>query len=350
MPHKIIQEDMEYICKADNIQWDKLRNKTLLITGGTGLIGSTLIRGLLLANKERQLGLKIKLIVRSLERVKEVFEEAEASDECMSFICKDLDTPFDIEGDVDYIIHGASPTASAYFASHPVETIKAGIMGTMNLLELAVQKKSEAFLFLSSMEIYGKVTTEEILTEDKLGYVDPLTIRSCYPETKRMSEALTASYAHEYGIRAMNIRLAQTFGPGVLYDDQRVFAMMARCAMNGENIQLLTKGKSKHPYLYTAQAATAILTVLLSGQAGKSYNAANPDTYCSIAEMGEMVAEKLCGGKIAVTFAENGDTSKYPDTTFLNLSIDAITALGWKPEGDLADIYRRMMEVMEAGR
>ena len=169
MPHKIIQEDMEYICKADNIQWDKLRNKTLLITGGTGLIGSTLIRGLLLANKERQLGLKIKLIVRSLERVKEVFEEAEASDECMSFICKDLDTPFDIEGDVDYIIHGASPTASAYFASHPVETIKAGIMGTMNLLELAVQKKSDAFLFLSSMEIYGKGTTEEILTEDKLG-------------------------------------------------------------------------------------------------------------------------------------------------------------------------------------
>lgn len=350
MSHRIIQEDMEYICNAAYIPWDKLKGRTILITGGTGLIGSTVIRGLLLANKKKDLDLKIKVIVRSPDRVKEVFDDSEAENECLSFICKDLDTPFEIDGDVDYIIHGASPTASAYFASHPVETIKAGIMGTLNLLDLAVKKKTEAFLFLSSMEIYGKITSEDILTEDKLGYIDPVVIRSCYPETKRMSESLTASYASEYGVRAMSIRLAQTFGPGVLYDDKRVFAMMARCAMKGEDIQLLTKGQSKHPYLYTAQAATAILTVLLRGEAGKSYNASNPDTYCSIAEMGEFVAERFGGGKISVTFAENGDVSKYPDTSFLNLSVDAITGLGWKPEGDLAYMYERMMEVMETGR
>lgn len=350
MYHRIIQEDMAYICKTSSIPWEKLRNANILITGGTGLIGSTLIRGLIYANNERKLGLKIKAVVRSLDRVREVFEESEINNDCISFICKNLDVPFEIEDDIDYIIHGASPTASAYFTSNPVETIKAGIIGTMNLLELAVKKKVEGFLFLSSMEIYGKVDTENVLTEEKLGYINPLIIRSCYPETKRMSESITAAYAHEYDVKAMSIRLAQTFGPGVLYDDKRVFAMMARCAMNGENIQLLTKGNSKHPYLYTAQAVTAILTVLLNGKAGESYNAANPNTYCSIADMGKLVAEKLSDGKIEVVFAMDGDTSKFPDTSFLNLSIDAITSLGWKAEGDLEYIFRRMIEVMKSER
>lgn len=348
MLHKIIQEDMEYICNSESIPWEKLRNKTVMITGGTGLIGSTLIRGLVFANNAKKLGLNIIALVRSMERVKEVFSDEEIAEDCIEFTICSLDAPIECEKKADYIIHGASPTASAFFAAHPVETIKAGLDGTINLLDYAVKNNSDAFLFLSSMEIYGKVETEDKLTEDKLGYINPTIIRSCYPETKRMCEAISASYASEYGIRAMNIRLAQTFGPGVLYDDKRVFAMMARCAMKGENILLQTKGMSRHPYLYTAQAVTAILCVLLNGEAGKSYNAANPDTYCSIAEMGEMVAEKIGGGKICVEFAENGDTSKYPDTSYLNLSVDELEKLGWHYDGDLMYLYERMIQTMDA--
>lgn len=345
--HGIMQEDMEYICSAEYIPWEKLRGKHILITGGTGLIGSTLIRGLMYAEQKKKLGMQIIAIVRSMERVRAVFSAEEIDSACIDFICCDLDHAIELKGTADYIIHGASPTASAYFASHPVETIKAGICGTMNLLDLAVEKQSEAFLFLSSMEVYGKVEREDLLEENCLGFIDPLKVRSCYPETKRLCETLTASYASEYGVRAMSIRLAQTFGPGVLYDDKRVFAMMARCAMQGEDICLLTRGRSKHPYLYTAQAVTAILCVLLNGSAGSSYNAANPDTYGSIAEMGEMVAEKFGQGNISVVFANNEDTSKYPEESFLNLSIEAIRQLGWKPEYDLAYIYQRMIEQMK---
>lgn len=346
--NSVMREDMEYICNAEYIPWEKLTNKTIVITGGTGLIGSTLIRGLIFANSEKNLGIKIIALVRSLERAGEVFTDEEIAEECVEFRVCDLDLPISIEENADFIIHGASPTASAFFASHPVETIKTGLNGTLNLLDLAVQKNSEAFLFLSSMEMYGKIQTEEPLTEDKLGYIDPTVIRNCYPETKRMCEALAASYSAEYNIRAMSLRLAQTFGPGVLYNDKRVFAMMARCAMKSEDILLQTKGQSRHSYLYTAQAVTAILCVLLNGTGGKSYNAANPETYCSIAEMGEMVAEKIGGGKIKVTFAENGDVSKYPDTSFLNLSIDAIKKLGWYPVGDLMYLYDRMICAMDS--
>ncbi len=343
--YSVMQEDMAYILGDTSIDWERFRSKRILITGGTGLIGSTLIRALLYANQMKSLDIHVTALVRSLERVKEIFTEEEISQSGLVFRVCDLNSSIQLDNDdpVDYIIHGASPTASGFFISHPVETIQAGINGTMNLLELAQKKNAEAFLFLSSMEVYGKVTTEDLLSEESLGYLNPLVVRNCYPETKRMCEAMVASYASEYGIRATSIRLAQTFGPGVAYDDKRVFAMMARNVMNGENITLLTRGESRHAYLYTAQAVSAILCVLLKGEAGKSYNAANPATYCSIFEMGQLVAEHFGQGNVQVVIAENADTSKYPDTSYLHLSISAIEKLGWKPYGDLVYMYDRMI-------
>ena len=198
------------------------------------------------------------------------------------------------------------------------------------------------------MEAFGEVNTEEALDEGTLGKIDLGKTRSCYPESKRMCEMLCTSYAAEYGLPAMSIRLAQTFGPGVDYNDRRVFAMMTRNAIDGKDIVLATKGTSRHPYLYTAQAVTAILTVLLSGTPGETYNAANPATYCSIFEMGEMVAREVAGGKIAVRVDENGDASRYPAPSFLNMDISKIRALGWEPEQDLVWMYRRLAEYLRS--
>ena len=188
--------------------------------------------------------------------------------------------------------------------------------------------------------------SEIALDERTLGKIDLERTRSCYPESKRMCEMICTSYAEEYGVPAMSIRLAQTFGPGVDPGDRRVFAMMTRNAIAGEDIVLATKGTSRHPYLYTAQAVTAILTVLLSGGPGETYNAANPATYCSIFEMGEMVAEKIAGGKISVRVDENGDASRYPAPSFLNMDISRISRLGWRPDHDLVWMYRRLERYM----
>lgn len=344
----IFNEDMEYICNADFIPWDKLKDKTVLVTGGTGLIGQTLINALIYANEKKGLQLHIIAIVRNMEKAAGQFEKQLALSSVLSFVEGSVEALPMIDGHIDYIIHGACPTTSAFFINNPVETIKTAVIGTMHLLKLAKEKDAEGFTYLSSMEAYGEVLTEDLLGEDKLGFVNPLVTRNCYPESKRMCEALCNAYAKEYGVRATAIRLAQTFGPGVAYDDNRVFAMMARCAMNKEDIVLQTKGTSRRPYLYTAQAVTAILTVLLKGEAGRAYNAANPDTYCSVYEMGEMVAKEFGGGEMKVTVAENGDTAKYPAPSFLNLDITAIKELGWKPEGDLMLLYRRMAAEMKA--
>lgn len=344
--NKIFCEDMEYINVSDFIPWKKLKNKTVLVTGGTGLIGSTLISALLFANDRRALNLHIIAIVRNTTNAAKQFAKQMAVSTALTLIEGSVENLPEMNAQIDYIIHGACPTSSSFFINNPVEIIQTSVIGTMGLLELARKQKSEGFLYLSSMEAYGEVHTEELLKEDMLGYVNPLITRSCYPESKRMCEAICNAYAAEYAVPATGIRLAQTFGPGVAYNDTRVFAMMARCAMNKEDILLQTKGTSRHSYLYTAQAVTAILTVLLKGKAGMVYNAANPDTYCSIYEMGEMVAKELGNGEIAVKIAADGDVSKYPAPSFLNLDVTAIRELGWEPSGGLKRMYERMIFCM----
>lgn len=248
---------------------------------------------------------------------------------------------------IHYIIHGASPTASTYFIENPVETIKTAVIGTMNMLELAKENKVKGFLYLSSMEVYGSPKTEEILSEKDVGYMDPLVIRNCYPESKRLCEAMCAAYASEYGVPAMSIRLAQTFGPGVDKNDKRVFAEFARTVMDHKDIVLLTDGSSKRCYLYTMDAASAILTVLLHGMPGETYNAGNPDTYCSVYEMAVMVADKLSGHKIKVILAgDEEQRKKFPPPHFYNMGTEKISRLGWKPVKGLTEMYESMIENM----
>ena len=344
MQSKIYLEDMNFVAACSSIDWEKLRNKNILVTGGTGLIGSTLINALLYANDKKHLHLQVVALVRNIEKARTIFGEHNSLKLVVGTVEKlpDLDMP------IDYIVHGASPTASAFFVEHPVETIKTAVTGTINLLEIAVQKCVQGFVYLSSMEVYGAPHTDDVIPETQGTTVDTMSVRSCYPEAKRMCESLCASYASEYKVPAMAIRLAQTFGAGVAADDVRVFAEFARCAMHKQDIVLQTAGTSKRCYLYTADAVTAILTILLAGKAGEAYNVANRDTYCSIVEMAHMVSEKLADGAIKVYVPTDGKPEqKFPPPHNLNLGTDKVQKLGWRADKSLVEMYERMIVGME---
>ena len=337
---QIFEEDLKWISSSD-LPWGMLRDSSILVTGATGLIGMTMVQALIHASRKHGLGLHIYAVIRDPGKADRVFGDLAAAPE-MTLLKGTMEELPPMPEKMEYWIHGACPTASAFMTEHPTRVIRTSLEGTINLLEKARHAGTKGFVFLSSMEAFGEVREERLLDENTLGTVDLSRVRSCYPESKRMCELLCTSYAKEYGVPAMSIRLAQTFGPGVDYDDRRVFAMMTRNAINGEDIVLATKGTSRHPYLYTAQAVTAILTVLLKGTPGQTYNAANPATYCSVYEMGEMVARELAGGRICVRVDESGDTSRYPAPGFLNMDIARIEKLGWKPEHDLVWMYKRL--------
>lgn len=330
--NSIFQEDVKHINAVDFIPWEKFRDKTLFITGATGLIGSTVINALNYVNDQRGLNLTILALVRDLQRAEEKFDAILESGmlKLLKGSVEDLDENFIKHmPSVDFVIHGASQTASKEFVDHAVETIKTTLIGTMNTLELAKVKAAEGYVYLSSMEMYGYPRKGHRVTEDEAGAMTPLECRNSYPISKLMSESMCCAYASEYHVPAKIVRLTQTFGPGFDYNDSRIFAYFIRCAIEKKNIVLKTKGETERCYLYTADAATAILTILLQGQAGQAYNAANEETYCSIIDMAERVA--LGAGIEVHTELQEHKKNGYLDTLCMKLNTDLLKALGWKP-------------------
>ena len=304
---------------------DMVRGKRFFVTGATGLIGKNVVAYLLQNGAE-----VLALTRRPVENLNYILGTVE-------------DLP-EIPGDIDYIIHGASATASAYFVEHPVETIETAVLGTRNVLALAREKQVKGLVYLSSMEVYGYPEKGHKVTEDEAAGFDPTNPRNCYPISKQLCESMCCAYAKEYGVPARIVRLTQTFGPGVAYDDKRVFAEFARCAIEKKGIVLKTKGETERSYLYTGDAVQAILTVLIKGEIGEAYNAANPETYCSIAKMAELVAREY---GIGVCYKLN-DIGKYgyANTLYMDLDVSKLETLGWKAKTGLKEAIERTIRGM----
>lgn len=341
----VIRQDMENICRADFIDWEHLRGKTILITGATGLIGSTVVNSLLYASEKRGLGLKVLALVRNTAKAEAKFSAYKDSESLMFIVGTVEDIP-EIKESVDYIIHGASQTASKAFVTQPVETIITAVKGTLNLLELAKAKNISGMVYLSSMETYGHPQKGHKVIESDAGSLSSLDVRNSYPIGKQQCEALCCAYASEYGVPVMIARLTQTFGPGVDYNDNRIFAYFGRCVLEKNDIVLKTKGETERDYLYTADAVTAMLAIMLRGEKGTAYNIADENTYCSIAEMAHLLADEA---GIDVTFdIQDSSANGYLSTLYMDLDTSRLRALGWNVmyPGGLSEIYRRMMECM----
>ena len=338
----IFRKDLEYLSECGFLPWKELDGKTVFVTGGTGLIGYTLVSALLYRALTHGEKIRTLLLVRDENKARDQYA-CQLTDQCdLGFVTGTVEELPDINEKIDYIVHGACPTASRFFTGHPVETAQTIFNGTNSVLELGRKKQAEGAVFLSSMEVYGEIDTRRVITEQDLGRIDLYSVRSVYSEGKRMAENLCCAYAAEYGVHVTVIRLCQTFGPGVKKEDGRVFAYMARSAMSGADICLSTAGKKENMYLYTSDAAGAILLTLLKGERGCVYNAGNPDTYCSVREMGETAARTL--GKGSVTVQTNTEDMKgiYPPDSFLRLDISRLLHLGWQPTIGLEEMFRRM--------
>ena len=335
-------EDFRALAALQTLPWEALRNQTVLITGGTGLIGGNLVHALLFMNREKALNLRLILPVRDESAAAKMFPEG---GEVLTLFPYHLGEIPAVEGEVNFIVHLASPTDSRFFKDRPVDTLLFNLDGTRAMLDLAREKKAKKLLFLSTMEVYGTPPKGHSVTEPELGAFDTMSARNSYPIAKQASEALCHAYYSQYGVPAVVLRLTQTFGPGVRYDDGRVFAEFMRCALEERDIVLRSPGATERPYLYTADAVSAILHALLKGGAGEAYTAANPDSYCSIREMAELVAGTVADGRIRVLTDLSEDPAKfgYADTLTMMLDISKMRRLGWAPTVSLRDMFTRMI-------
>lgn len=337
---QLLREDMDTIA---NINFDvDIEGSVFLVTGATGLIGSMVCRTLSYIGKKYKKNIMVLAIVRSSKKGKEILEDVIGNGN-IQFIELDITEPIP-SIKADYIIHTACPTSSDIFITYPVETIQSIVNGTDNILKYAKKNGCKSVVYLSSMEVYGQIQHENLLKPENIGYVNPLVLRSCYPEGKRMAENLCMGYFREYGVPVKVIRLAQTFGPGVALTDNRVFAQFIRSVKNNEDIVMFTQGGSKRMYLDTMDAISAVLTVLLRGENAQVYNVGNPSTYCSIKEMAELVIREFGNGISNLRIDCSKDIGQYPPDNMLKLDVTPIQELGWFPKYSLKEMYIRMLE------
>lgn len=346
--NSVYLEDMKQNVYASNIDWKKLQNQTIFITGGTGLIGSLLINTILYANKMFGLNCKIIALVRNQEKSNKLFEEQLRQDLGLKLIFGDVREEIrSVPDNIDYIIHAASQTSSKAFIDTPVEIVDISLKGTQNTLDLAKEKKVKNYIYLSTMEVYGRPSTDEKIDEKHSNNLITTEPRNCYPISKIMCENLCTCYSKQYGFNTNILRLTQTFGTGVNYNDGRVFAEFARCAIENRDIILHTKGDTKRSYLYVSDAINAILLTMLSGKTNEIYNVANENSYCSILEMAKLVATKNKNIKVECIIEDNIEKYGYVPTLSMNLDTTKIKTLGWKPKVELDEMYDRLIKYME---
>ena len=328
----IFEKDVEEIIQ--NFDMSVFGGKCVLVTGATGLIGKLCTKSLL------QSGINVVALVRNLEKGKKIFGEVKN----LRFLVQDINSPINYDGRVDYIIHCANTTSSSDFVEKPVETIYTTINGTRNVLEYAKRRGKflEGIVFLSSLEVYGKTEIENI-TENDLGYIDILSVRSSYSEGKRMAETMCISYGKEYNVPIKIARLSQTFGAGVSKEDNRVFAQFAKSVINKEDIVLFTKGETKRNYCYTTDAIRGIFTILTKGENNNAYNIANKNTYISIAEM----AKTLENSDTKVVFKIDDVDRGYNPTIKICLDSTKLENLGWSAKVDLPEMFDRTTKSMQ---
>lgn len=345
--NKIIEEDTIQIIN-DN-EMEKLKNKTILITGASGMIGSYFVNTLITLNEKYNMNITILALIRNKRSVADYV----LNNKNIIFIEQDVIDKINYEGKIDYIIHAASPASPKIMKDYPFETNIANTVGTYNTLKLAIEKKSDGYLFISSREIYGQPNeNQEVFKEDGLlGQVDPLIPRNGYAEGKKAAENMCVSANKEYGLNTKIARLAHTYGPGMSIEDGRVQAEFLKNILNNENIVMKSKGESVRTYTYISDAVNALFKILLSSK-DLVYNVSDENSKVTIKELAHLLASLKNNIKVIQEIDDielnSGGNASF---TLGILSSEKIrNELNWQPVYTLKKGFERTINYLESNR
>lgn len=329
----------------------ELRNRTVLISGATGLIGARIVEYLASLNETDNANVKVVALYRDKDKLEAEFRHLIGNAQ-VQFIQYKIGDEIQYTQAVDYIIHCAGVSGGLKMhLKDPVQVFDIGITGTRELLDFATKCRCKGFLYVSTYEVYGSVCQENFIKEDSLCDLDTFTLRNIYAEIKRLCESLCCAYSSKYDIKTYAVRLTSTFGTGVKYNDPRFFAEFARCIVNGEDIELKSSGKTVRSYLDADDAATAFLYVLTRGKNCNAYNLTNMNNAISIKDIAMRMIE-VSGKNIALKINEVSDMAKLgfrkEGTTLMDAT--KLERLGWKPVYSLDETLLKVLNSIGGGK
>lgn len=265
-----------------SIDLSALKNKSVCITGGLGLIGPAVIDLLL----ESDITSEIYVLARNKDKFEFKYELMDKA----KFISYDALKPISIEIVPDYVIYGAGLASPELYVKKPVETMMSNLFGIQEMLHYCKKNKIKRLLYISSSEVYGKKDTKDSFIEGNYGTVNIDDIRSSYASAKRASELLCKSYSSEYNVETVIVRPGHIYGPSASQQDRRISSDFAFKAARGEKLEMRSSGLQKRSYCYSVDCAVAILTALLNGKSGESYNIGHSEII-TIRDMATILAE-----------------------------------------------------------
>ena len=298
--HPLYQEDLKRICETKDLA--SLYNKRFLITGATGLIGVCLIDALMKANAE---GANITIYALGRSHEKAASRLGEYYD--------------------DQHFH---------FVEHDAR------------VSLADLPAVDVIIPFSTVEVYGNARGEDIFTEDYTGQLNLRNARACYPESKRLSEALCQSYITEEGVKVKLVRLSRVFGPTMLMSDSKASSQFIIKALKGEDIVLKSKGEQLFSYTYVADAVSAMLHVLIHGEEGVPYNIANKSCDVKLKDFARLCAE---WARKEVVFDLPSETEQKGFSIAMRAILDneRLSAIGWQPGYDMKTAISRTLDILK---
>jgi len=293
----------------------------ILLTGGSGFIGSHLSNELLKDDKNKLI-IVDNLLTGNLENIQNLLDSKN-----VTFIEHDVQDHIDIDEKLDYVLHLASAASPVAYTENPINTLKAGSLGTINTLGLARKHNAEYFL-ASTSEVYGDPLISP-QNEEYWGNVNPNGERSMYDEAKRFAEAATATYARSYNLKTKIIRIFNTYGPNMQLNDGRVVTNLIVQALNNEDLTIYGDGTQTRSFSYVSDTVAGIIA-MMNSRHYEVFNIGNPYEM-TVEELAETILE-LTDSKSKIIYKPlpNDDPKqRRPDIT------KAKDKLNWEPKVDL---------------
>lgn len=316
--------------KYDYIPFEKLNGKNILVTGACGLIGSAVIDFLM----ESEEDCHVYAMARNRKKTEDRFAQYIGSPH-FHIVEGDVNEPMSQDITFHYMVNAASNAHPNAYALDPVGTMWTNINGTKNLLDYGREHGLERFLYVSSGEVYGNGDVENWKEEDS-GYVDCMTMRSCYPTSKRAAETLCVAYSQQYGVETVVARPCHTYGPMFTDSDSRAYAQFVRNARKHEDIVLKSRGGQFRSWLYVKDCASAILTILLKGQNQQAYNVADENSCVTICELAETIAD-IGGTKVVFDVPSEVEKQGFTVIKKAIFNTNKLSELGWQPRYKLRE-------------